>query len=141
MLVDEPMALMVDPILAIIGNGKSCRHLDTGCYEICHFGSSDFLRGYERYPDVSVGAYGVCDSLEQLKTKCPELSDPDRKFVVTLTEVRKDDQPRDGGWRWHKWGSYIGDHEIQYEYLYDEEDIDRVFCFHIYERLHLGERR
>jgi hypothetical protein len=135
MLVDEPMALVVDPIFAIIGNGKGSDRIEAGCYQIGHFGSSDFLRGYEQYPDLDVGPYGVCDSLEQLKAKCPELSDPSRRFVVTLTEVRKDEQPNDGGWRWHKWGEYIGDHKIEHEYLADEEGIERVFCFHIYEKV------
>ena len=134
MLVDEPMALVVDPILAIIGNGKGSNRIEAGCYQIRHFGSSEFLRGYEQYPDLSVGPYGVCDSLEQLKAKCSELSDPSRRFVVILTEVRKDEQPSDGGWRWHKWGVYIGDHKIEHEYLADEVGIERVFCFHIYEK-------
>jgi hypothetical protein len=57
-----------------------------------------------------------------------------------LTEVRKDDQPKQGGWRWHKWGPYIGTHEKQFEYLADEEGIERVFCYHIVLRVSLKER-
>jgi hypothetical protein len=135
MLVDEPQAITFDPILAIVSDGKGSSRLEEGCYQIGHFGSSHYLAGYDHYPITSVGSYGVCDSLEQLKAKCPELSDPNRKFVVTLSEVRKDEQPREGGWRWHKWGDYIGEHEIKHEYLADEEGIDRVFCFHIYEKV------
>lgn len=132
MLIDEPMALGV----IIIGGSRSSNRIETGCYQISHFGSSDFLRGYDQYPKLSIGPYGVCDSLEQIKAKCPELDDdPNRKFVITLTEVRKDSQPEYGGWRWHKWGEYIGDHEIEHEYLADERGIDRVFCFHIFERV------
>lgn len=28
---------------------------------------------------------------------------------------------------------YIGIQNPQYEYLYDEEDIEKVYCYHIYE--------
>lgn len=79
-------------------------------------------------------SYGVCDCYTQILEQCPTLQDPDREFVVMLCEVRRAEQPASGGWRWHKWGAYIGTHDIQCEYLYDEVGIDSVFCFHIYER-------
>ena len=134
MLIDDSLARADDWISRIIGNGTQSKRLEQGCYLIGHFGSSDFMPGYESYPLLSIGSYGVCDSLEQLKNKCPELEASDRKFVVTLTEVRREDQPASGGWRWHKWGEYIGDHSPQHEYLYDEEGIERVFAYHIYEK-------
>lgn len=40
-----------------------------------------------------------------------------------------------GGWRWHKWGTYIGTLDPQCEYLDDEdfgEDFKYVLCFHLY---------
>lgn len=77
--------------------------------------------------------YGVCDDWTQIIERWPEILTDPRRLIITVTEVRRDEQPSDGGWRWHKWGEYIGTHEPQYEYLYDEEDIDRVFCFHIHE--------
>lgn len=61
--------------------------------------------------------------------------DSERRFVVAFTRVRREDQPADGGWRWHKWGQYIGKHEPRCEYLYDEDGIDEVYCFHVYERI------
>jgi hypothetical protein len=140
MLVREPAVLAAgtDPIFAAIAalNGRAGenRELRPGVYQIGHFGSSNFLRGYEQYPDTSVGSYGVCDSLENLLEKCPELDAPGREFVVTLTPIRKADEPADGGWRWHKWGEYIGAQEPQCEYIHDEPVIESVFCFHIYER-------
>ena len=135
MLIDEPRALVVDQIHAIIGGGIGSSRTEQGCYQIGHFGGSQFLgEAYEQYPEIELGCYGVCDSLEQVKERCKELSDPDREFVVTLTEVKRADQSPEGGWRWHKWGEYIGTHDIQCEYLYDEEGIDRVDCFHIYEK-------
>lgn len=78
--------------------------------------------------------YGVCDNSHQVLKRYPELlADLDRIFVVKMTPIFKDEQPEYGGWRWHKWGQYIGDKNPQCEYIYDEEDIDMVFCYHIYE--------
>jgi len=149
MLVPEYRVTVGDPILNTIarinGNSQNVHEVITGVYEIGHFGSSDFLRGYyERYPENLVNrdgcyveAYGVCDSAQNLLDFCPMLvNDPDRKFVVTITPVHKSEQSSSGGWRWHKWGDYIGNHTPQHEYLYDEDDsIQFVYCYYIYERL------
>lgn len=136
MLIDEPSALEQDAILSLVSGPSQPLRIEKGCYLIGHFGSSHFLQEYKEYSDdLSVDPFGVCDSLQQLKAACPELEGSQREFVVTLTEVRKDEQPDEGGWRWKKWGPYIGEHEITTEYLRDEEHIDRVFCYHIYERV------
>lgn len=78
--------------------------------------------------------YGVSDNHLQILDKYKNLvNDPDRKYVVMLTKVSKSDQPSQGGWRWHKWGEYIGTHEITTEYLKDEPEVEEVYCYHIYE--------
>lgn len=78
--------------------------------------------------------YGVADTPEQvIKYFHNEIADPDHTYLITVTAMYRADQPADGGWRWRKWGPYIGNHRIQYEYLYDEKDIEVVWCFHIYE--------
>lgn len=78
--------------------------------------------------------FGVCDNHEQILARWEEqLEAPDRYYTVMLTPIRKADQSASGGWRWHKWGEYVGAHEITTEYLYDEPLIDQVFVFHIYE--------
>lgn len=80
--------------------------------------------------------YGVCDTVEQFLSRYKKgLSESERKFVIGFTEVVKSEQPERGGWRWHKWGPYIGDKTSHYEYLYDEPDIESVFCYHVYELL------
>jgi len=137
MLIKEPKALAVDPILAgigLIGGRGSGKELRTGVYQVGHFGSSLFIQNYEHYPTTTVGPFGVCDSVEQLLAACPELEASDREFVVTVTAIRKADEPSDGGWRWHKWGDYIGTQEPQCEYIHDEPKIEEVLCFHIYEK-------
>lgn len=77
--------------------------------------------------------FGVCDDYTQILAKWPELESDPAHFIVALSLVRKADQESEGGWRWHKWGPYIGTKNPQHEYLYDEEDIEEVFCFHIIE--------
>lgn len=142
MLIQEASVLKEDPILAIIAtiNGRSpkVKEVQPGIYEVGHFGGGTFLREFDQYPETCVGSYGVCDNIEQLLAACPELEAPGREFVVTITTIRKSEEPEEGGWRWHKWGEYIGNQNPQCEYLYDETNIDEVLCFHIYEKVTVG---
>lgn len=78
--------------------------------------------------------YGVCDSAEQLLASHDYEADP-RKLLISLVEMRKEDQSESGGWRWHKWGKYIGTQSPQCEYLYDEPEIELVYTFNVYEIL------
>lgn len=125
MLIDEPQ---------IEGKGIVSQ-ISAGIYEIDHFGSSDFLEGYKEYPDVGVGPYGICDNPQQILTAYPELEKAGRNFVITLTRIKRSEQPQSGGWRWRKWGVYIGTQNRQYEYLYNEPEVEEIFCFHIYEKM------
>lgn len=94
---------------------------------------------YEQFPDLPEGldSYGVCDSLENYMEKQGQALDAlDKNFLVILTPVYRNPEGKGSreGWRWHKWGPYIGSHEIQHEYLDDEDGIDVVYCFHVYEK-------
>jgi hypothetical protein len=140
-----------DRILALLGCSTNLRGLvegdsfgakyvehQPGIYDIGHFNGSHLFPEdeFDQYPSgINCGAYGVCDSVENLLTHAPELITSERQFVITLTSVRRDQQSPSGGWRWHKWGDYIGSHDIQCEYLYDEEGIDEVFCYHVFEKV------
>ena len=83
--------------------------------------------------------YGVCDNasqaLDYFDDLCSKFSSymEDRSYVILLTPIFRSLQPKNGGWRWHKWGQYIGVHNPQCEYLYDETGIDYVLCFSIVE--------
>lgn len=78
------------------------------------------------------GSYGVCDNINQVLDKYKAVVDnPHNQIVITLSSIKKSEQDPNGGWRWHKWGEYIGTHKIKHEYLYDEEGIEEVLCFHI----------
>ena len=89
--------------------------------------------GTEEFPKFDGrDAYGVCDNVEQIKAHYPELTESNRMFVVCMTPIRHEDETEQD-WRWHKWGQYIGDHEPQHEYLFDEVGIEQVFVFRIIE--------
>lgn len=72
-------------------------------------------------------SYGVCDSPEQLARRFPEY-----KGTVYMEEMRREDQPARGGWRWREWGEYVGDLDPQpehyVEYLYDADGEDGCPC-------------
>jgi len=93
----------------------------------------------EQYPDLpgELSPYGVCDSPDQfMATGYRALADvPERRFFVTFVRVSRSEQPPDGGWRWHKWGEYIGLGQPTCEHLFDEPLIEEVYTFHVYEIL------
>jgi hypothetical protein len=76
-------------------------------------------------------------SLDTKITLGDYLRNSERKFAVGFHPMIQDKESEGGGWRWHKWGQYIGKHDIKCEYLDDEDlsDIsqDFILCFHIYE--------
>lgn len=91
-----------------------------------------------KYGFGSLAKYGVCDNAHQViayyKPFWGELlRNRGRKFVVFMTPVLRANQERVGGWRWHKWGKYIGTQKPQNEYLYDDKHIDLVFTYNIIE--------
>jgi hypothetical protein len=152
MLVNEPLVPVFcrDPILIMLagmdGTDPIPRQVRIGVWEVGHYGSSDFLRGlYEQYPenlsadpDAYLGPYGVCDDVGDILRVYPLLeADPARAFVVTMKRVKRNlaNKGMGGGWRWHKWGEYIGTQQQTTEYLDDEPKVEQVYCFHIYEKL------
>ena len=141
MLIDETCVLESNPIGDIIakasGRPTGVKEIQKGIYEINHFNLID-SDDYNKWPNDlgDIDEYGVCDSIEQLLEKCPILeNDPDRQFIISITEIVAADQPEEGGWRWSKWGEYIGDHKITAEYIHDEIEISEVYVYHIYEKV------
>lgn len=100
---------------------------------------SDPIDDLPRIPLDMDSQYGVSDNIDQIKEYYKEwIDDPNSKWVITVTPVfqEKENSGKGGGWRWHKWGPYIGTLNPQYEYLDDEdfgEDFQGyVLCYHIY---------
>lgn len=83
--------------------------------------------------------YGVCDNASQVLDYYDSLHEQNkdymsnRNFVILLHPFFREDQPESGGWRWHKWGEYIGKFDSKCEYLYDEDGIGFVYAFSILE--------
>jgi hypothetical protein len=86
------------------------------------------IEGIGTYPS----SYYVCDSPEAFIDAYGKLLEEDERiFAVFFTPMVKSEQPSEGGWRWHKWGEYIGVGEPTTEYLYDEPKFERVYTVHI----------
>lgn len=101
------------------------------------WGGNDADRSYPEFPvDPEFNAYGVCDTPDQFREKYGEMlsSDP-RPLVTMFTHVEKEPQHRGegGGWRWHKWGPYVGIGTPTTEYLDDEEEFPNgIYVYHVY---------
>lgn len=141
MLIDAK--LISDPVTRMIaelnGNSAEPKKLETGVYLLGHFSLDNMitprLEFEQRYPALDdIGSYGVCDDYKQVIDKCPMLITSERKFVMSVTPIKKSTQSPTGGWRWHKWGDYIGTQKRSgCEYIYDEPEIELVYCYNIVE--------
>lgn len=80
-----------------------------------------------------IQSYGVADSVQQIKQTYKFLDKSDRQFVCFVTPMYREHQSDSGGFRFHKFGPYIGRHNITCEYLYDQTDIDVVYVYHFHE--------
>lgn len=157
MLVDLPRDWrpLFDPVMSALVDGSRWPvRLAEGVYEV-HLNFNHELRGIlvSEYPftdrhrelasagivdwagiEADPQDYGVCDSWGQILERWPVIAaDPSHQYMILLTRIVKAEQESDGGWRWHKWGEYIGVHEPRHEHLYDEDGIEQVFVFHIVE--------
>lgn len=98
-----------------------------------NFSEDDSIEELENIND-----YGVADNVEQIKKHFNKyINNSNEKYIISITPVvqHKENKGEGGGWRWHKWGEYIGILNPQCEYLDDEEfgeDFKYVLCFSIY---------
>jgi hypothetical protein len=84
------------------------------------------------FGEDQVPRYAVCDSVEQFLTKYKQkLEASDTKFVIGFHRIDKVNQPKKGGWRWRKWGPYIGTQVPTAEYLADEPIIASVYTVNV----------
>lgn len=109
---------------------------------------------YRRYPSL---AYGVSDNASQVLNNLEHALDvyltkdsthdfftrgkrlyrhltehPDAVYVIRFTPIFNHHNGTSGGWRWHKWGRYLGKHTPKYEYLDEETNIDYVLVWRLY---------
>lgn len=104
------------------------------------WGVSDNATQAKKYIDECIMAYqqgldyeGIGDFFQgkQLVQFMQAMEEENREygFVLLLTPIINEHNHKWGGWRWHKWGEYIGHHQIEYEYLNDEDGVDFVFVW------------
>lgn len=121
------------------GNSTDVIRLREGVYQIGHFSFGHMISSFneiDEWLDLDeFDFYGVCDSYAQIIEQNPVLETSERRFVISVTLVEKAKEPSSGGWRWRKWGPYIGEYKPTREYLYDEPKIEEVWVFHVYEIL------
>lgn len=98
---------------------------------------------WPRFDDMSTkydgdqwfSSFGVVDHWSQLPLAALD-ADP-RNLLVYLGWHRRADQSPQGGWRWHKWGPYLGVHapesSTDYEYLHDATDVVEVWSYCVVE--------
>lgn len=131
------MLVDFEPVAGILGQIYKPEELwekqETGVFVTHLNGHSEHFPGTEDATFTDRKYYGVCDDVDQIKQHYPDIVESDQQYVVCMTPIYHEDQEEEGGWRWHKWGPYIGNHKPQQEYLYDEVGIERVFVFHILE--------
>lgn len=142
MLIDprfKPRDPRLELVLSTIGGGRALTHLGPGRYALGHWNFGDLIEHVDTTPWQlgalgDHGTCGVCDSPAQWEEVYRAIiDDPKHAYCVAFVEIRRDEQSATGGWRWHKWGPYIGTQEPKHEYLFDEDAIERVFTFHLYE--------
>lgn len=140
-----PRMKMMDPahamILRMIGTGRAEKTLAEGLVQVGHFSADaayDVKRSeYDEFERFGCEFYGVSDTPEQaMEYAKKNLAEHEGPFCVFVTHVQKDESNagKGGGWRWHKWGEYIGTGQPTREYLDDEPEFkDGVYVFHIHE--------
>lgn len=138
LLTFNPMATVLNAVAAMNSRRAGVERIEQGVYLCGHWSfEHETSTRLETWPDLpehpEFNAYGVCDSKEQLFEKFPILKTSERRFAVSFVSVKRADQEPEGGWRWHKWGPYIGEQNPQHEYLFDDTHIDLVFTYHVYE--------
>lgn len=137
---DPTLALIGDLIAKINGNRPGIIRLREGVYQSGNWNFNHDISWRNEWPEdrsdwrmLYDEGYGVCDDFEQVLAKHPQLVESEKPYCVSIVELRRENQHPDGGWRWEKWGEYIGTQNSQCEYLYDEPEIERVYTYHYYE--------
>ena len=143
MFVDADAPLEItDPLLVtianVLGDPSTIVRIRQGVYMTpLNHHLAQGLAFEDKYPEFPNGSdlepYGVADSVNQFLDRFSDEIEADpRPLFVTFTKIARETQSPTGGWRWHKWGTYLGEKDPQEEYLYDEPDIESVVVFHLF---------
>lgn len=140
MTLIDPEIIHTDPLARFTSRDCPPVKINTGLFLVVGFNFHLYLNGdwldwagHADRPSDLESWYGVCDSVEQFVKRFGSTleSDP-HGYCVSFTRVAKAEQPSAYGWRWCKWGPYVGEGEPTTEYLFDEPNFTEVFCFHVH---------
>lgn len=77
---------------------------------------------------------GICDNASQVINKHSKIvKDKNKKYIIFLSPVFKCDQQVGTGFRWSRYGKYIGVQDQSEKLLVDEPYIEFIFKYSIYE--------
>lgn len=88
------------------------------------------IYAYQHNDETNIDKYFEGEDLVQF-IDAMEKENRDYGFVLLLTPIVNEHNGEWDGWRWHKWGEYIGHHKIKHEYLNDEKGVDFVFTWEL----------
>lgn len=130
------------------------RQVDKGIFQTFGFSTSNFLEhtlnaessyfeAFDRlgitefsdkikYMKENPNYYGVADNYDQVLKKNKKILKSKDKYILTFFTIERKNEPETGGWRWHKWGEYIGNQNPCHEYIYDDTHIDSVIIYHFH---------
>lgn len=135
--VDSTMAAILTALGEMRGDPNN-ENPEPGIFLINHWNLDSLIQNvktdYPGFRDIDLEPYGVCDSIAQFLQRYEDsiIKSP-RLFCVSFVKIRRKDQSPTNGWRWYKWGNYIGNQKPMAEYLFDEPLIEEVLTFHVYE--------
>lgn len=139
---DDPVIYALRTMFSHVDDAYTPTRVHRGVYE-AHINFDKEIRDLiiDQWVDFSMWgnsnfySFGVVDHWSQLPLA--RLDDDERNLLVYLGRHRRADQPERGGWRWHKWGPYLGVHKpensTEYEYLHDATDVVEVWSYCVVE--------
>ena len=114
-------------------------YLKKGLYwssaNFCNILDDFYVIGYYHTGVESSGrfwpGYGLADTHLQILEYFKEspFIKTDIPYCVLMQKVFRIMQPEHNGFRYHKWGPYIGEQELLHEYLADDTHIDKIIIF------------
>ena len=108
-----------------------CENIAPGVYEVdLNFDNviAEFYPNSDQ-PFIYECAYGLCDNYQQAINTFSKYANSENKYCLFVTPIYREDQPEKYGFRYHKWGDYIGTQWFQHTYLYDDKHIDVIYSF------------
>ena len=88
------------------------------------------IHTYQHNDETNIDKYFEGENLVQFMDAM-EKQNCEYGFVLLLTPIVNEHNGEWGGWRWCRYGEYIGHHKIKHEYLNDEKGVDFVFTWEL----------